>query len=221
MWATPTDATIRSFSGSNVPNPGSAAELRSLLSLDYELEDRLKLDHGKYGDEYLTCLSQLLQFVRCHYILRRLLISDQIMDDTATDTDSATASRCRRNALRFLRQLATKRSILPPSLFLNNLKREGSNGVRHAVGRGAFAVSFVLSVLRGRFSWVSMSGLVQGSHSRYSFLFPRLAYVCHGRDTRRTRKTRPSNFLVADHQLIRALKASLEILFRISCLETT
>jgi len=67
VWATPTAATIRSFSGSNVPNPGSTAELRGLLSLDQELEDLLKLDHGKYGDEYLTCLSQLLQFVRCHY----------------------------------------------------------------------------------------------------------------------------------------------------------
>lgn len=59
------------------------------------------------------------------------------MDDTATDTDPATSSRCRRKALRFLRQLAIKRSILPPSLFLNNLKREDSNG--HAVGGGAFA----------------------------------------------------------------------------------
>lgn len=70
------------------------------------------------------------------------------MDDTATDTDPATASRCRRKALRFLRQSAIKRSILPPSLFLNNLKREGTNGVQHAVGGGAFAVSFVSSVFR-------------------------------------------------------------------------
>ena len=76
VWATPATATIRSFSGSNVPNPSSATELRGLLSLDHELEDLLKLDHGKYGDEYLTCLSQLVQFVRCHYILRRLLISN-------------------------------------------------------------------------------------------------------------------------------------------------
>ena len=76
VWATPAATTIRSFSGSNVPNPNSATELRRLLSLDHELEDLLKLDDGKYGDEYLTCLSQLLQFVRCHYILRRLLISD-------------------------------------------------------------------------------------------------------------------------------------------------
>ena len=76
VWATPAAATIRSFSGSKVPNPSSAAELRGLLSLDHGLEDLLKLDHGKYGDEYLTCLSQLLQFVRSHYILRRLLISD-------------------------------------------------------------------------------------------------------------------------------------------------
>jgi len=74
------------------------------------------------------------------------------MDDTATDTDPATTSRCRRKALRFLRQLAIKRSILPPSLFLNNLKREGSNGVQHAVGGGAFAVNFISSVLRGCFS---------------------------------------------------------------------
>ena len=152
VWATPAAATIQSFSGSNVPNPSSATDLRGLLFWDHELEDLLKLDDGKYGDEYLTCLSQLLQFVRRHYILRRLLISDQIMEDTATDTDSATASRCRRKALRFLRQLAIKRSILPPSLFLNNLKREGSVGVQHAVGGGAFAVSFVSSVLRGRFS---------------------------------------------------------------------
>ena len=71
-WATPAAATIKSFSGSNVPYPGSVAELRGLLSLDQELEDLLRLDHGKYGDEYLTCLSQLLQFVR-RYILRRLL----------------------------------------------------------------------------------------------------------------------------------------------------
>ena len=149
VWATPTAATIRSFSGSNVPNPGSAEELRGLLSLDHGLEDLLKLDHGKYGDEYFTCLSQLLQFVRCHYNLRRLLISDQIMDDTATDTEPATASRCRRKGLRFLRQLAIKRSILPPSLLLNNLKREG---MQYAVGGGAFAVSFVSSVLWGRFS---------------------------------------------------------------------
>ena len=76
VWATPAAATIRSFSGSNVPNPGSVTELRALLSLDHELEDLLKLDHGNYGDEYLTCVSQLLQFVRCHYILRHLLISD-------------------------------------------------------------------------------------------------------------------------------------------------
>ena len=74
------------------------------------------------------------------------------MDDTATDADPATTSRCRRKALRFLRQLAIKRSILPPSLFLNNLKREGSNGVQQVVGGGAFAVSFISSVLRGRFS---------------------------------------------------------------------
>ena len=73
VWATPTAATIRSFSGSNVPSPGCAAELRVLLSSDQELEDLLRLDHGKYGDEYLTCLSQLLQFVSCHYVLRRLL----------------------------------------------------------------------------------------------------------------------------------------------------
>ena len=72
------------------------------------------------------------------------------MDDTATDTDP-TASQRRRKALRFLRQLAIKRSILPPSLFLNNLKREGGNGVLRAVGGGAFAVSFVSSVLRGSF----------------------------------------------------------------------
>ncbi|EDR05649.1 uncharacterized protein LACBIDRAFT_294799 [Laccaria bicolor S238N-H82] len=124
VWTTPAAAMIRSFSGSNVPNPGSAAELRDWLSLDHGLEDLLKLDYGKYGDEYPTCLSQLLQF---------------IMDDTTTDTNPATASRCRRKALRFLRQLATKRSILPPSLFLNNLKREGSSGVQHAVGGGAFA----------------------------------------------------------------------------------
>ena len=71
VWATPAAATIRSFSGSNVTNPSSATELRGLLSLDRELEDL-----GKYGDEYLTCLSQLLQYVRCRYILRRLLISD-------------------------------------------------------------------------------------------------------------------------------------------------
>ena len=76
VWATPSAATIRSFSGSNVPHPGSAAELRCLLSLDQGLEDLLRLDDEKYGDEYLTCLSQLLQFVRSHYILRRLLISD-------------------------------------------------------------------------------------------------------------------------------------------------
>ena len=69
------------------------------------------------------------------------------MDDTATDTD-LTASQCRRRALQFLRQLAIKRSILPPSLFLNNLKREGINGVRRAVGGGAYAVSFVSLVLR-------------------------------------------------------------------------
>ena len=67
VWATPSAATIRSFSGSNVPHPGSAAELRCLLSLDQGLEDLLRLDDEKYGDEYLTCLSQLLQFVRCHY----------------------------------------------------------------------------------------------------------------------------------------------------------
>ena len=117
------------------------------------------------------------------------------MDDTATDTNPATASRCRRNGLRFLRQLATKRSILPPSLFLHNLKRECSNGVRRAVRDGTFVVSFVSSVLRGGFSWVSMSGHLQGSHSWYSFLFPCLAYVYHSRDTRRTRKAIQSNFL--------------------------
>ena len=76
VWATPAAATIRSFSGSNVPNPSSATELRCFLSLDHEPEDLLKLTFGKYGDEYLTCLSQLLQFVSCHYILRRSLISD-------------------------------------------------------------------------------------------------------------------------------------------------
>ncbi|KIJ97721.1 hypothetical protein K443DRAFT_236687 [Laccaria amethystina LaAM-08-1] len=78
VWATPTAAVIRSFSGLNVPNPGSSAELRGWLSLDHEVGDLLKLNHGKYGDEdeYLTCLSQLLQFVRSHYILRRLLISN-------------------------------------------------------------------------------------------------------------------------------------------------
>ena len=74
VWVTPVAATIRSFSGSNVPNPGSAAELRGLLSLDHEPEDLLMLDHGKYGDEYLTCFSQLLQLVRYHDILKRLLI---------------------------------------------------------------------------------------------------------------------------------------------------
>ena len=67
------------------------------------------------------------------------------MDDTATDTDPA-ASRCRHKALQFLRQLALKRSILPPSLFLNNLKRDGSNGKWHAVGGGAFAVSCVIDL---------------------------------------------------------------------------
>ena len=41
-----------------------------------------------------------------------------------------------------------KRSILPPSLFLNSLNREGSSGEQHAVGGGASAVRTVLSILR-------------------------------------------------------------------------
>ena len=78
VWATPAAATIRSFSGSNVPDPGSAAKLRDWLSLDHGLEDLLRLDYGQYGDEYPACLSQLLQFVRSHYILRCLLADIQL-----------------------------------------------------------------------------------------------------------------------------------------------
>ena len=91
------------------------------------------------------------------------------MDDTATDP--ATASRCRRKALRFLRQLVIKRSILPPSLFLNNLKRESSNGVQHAVAGGTFAVKTVSSVIWVVFAESHYQDIHKGSIQGTVFCF--------------------------------------------------
>ncbi|KDR67956.1 hypothetical protein GALMADRAFT_257468 [Galerina marginata CBS 339.88] len=103
-------ARIFSTSPLQIPYPSSDQELREVVVSQSTWKTLLESDPDK---DWLTCISQLLQV---------------ILDDPSTKRE------CARRAFRCLRELA-EQSILPPSIFINDLNPEKG----HAVQGGSFA----------------------------------------------------------------------------------
>ncbi|KAF9552975.1 kinase-like protein [Agrocybe pediades] len=106
----PRSSTIYSTSSPKVPYPSSCRDLREVVCSPSAWSQLLNSNPDK---EWLVCISHLLQ---------------EILDDPSTEPALYT------KAYRCLRELAS-RCILPPSIFLNNLRCTTG----HVVQGGAFA----------------------------------------------------------------------------------